>query len=191
MSERHGKRRILGTVNQQCRRGHRCCGVLRPDSCALQRRVRRVDQRGGARVDQNAGVHFVRRIAESDPGLRVGEAERTASAGMAERLRIGAQLCARLRDRASLSLSKRRSHSPSITMSPAISFSAGSRTSSRSYKSLRAHAQATAIPIAMHEPFARALGHRARSISNYTGAQTGCWLIPGGSSVTSPQGASP
>ena len=62
-----------------------------------QRSVQRVKQRTRARVDDYARAHFVHRVAETDFGLRISKAKRTAGARMTKRVRVRTPLIIRLR----------------------------------------------------------------------------------------------
>src|SRR5262250_2153986 len=53
--------------------------------------VHGVDQGDGAWVEQDMRAHAVHHVAETDPVLGIGEAERTAGAGMTERALAGAE----------------------------------------------------------------------------------------------------
>src|ERR1700730_8095514 len=63
----------------------------------LQRSVKRVDQRKRSRIDQQAVLHLVHRVAKADFRFGIGISKRAARARMSERFRIRAERRARLR----------------------------------------------------------------------------------------------
>src|SRR5262249_60960641 len=50
----------------------------------LESRVKSVDQRGGARIDQQSVLHLVHGVAEANFLLWIGESQRAAGSWMAE-----------------------------------------------------------------------------------------------------------
>src|SRR5512146_2950742 len=56
-------------------------------AASAQRFVNCLDQRLGARIDQQSRAHLVHGVAKSDPGVGIGEAQRAAGPGMAEDVR--------------------------------------------------------------------------------------------------------